>query len=128
EAAPRSEAEGDERRIPPGWWDAPKERATRGKLRQGGVAAPRSGAEGDELRIPPGSWDAPKERATRGKLRQGRPRADGLGILVVGRGGARLRRDHLQHAGVLIGEPQLRKAVVDELLAQAVLPPGREGV
>src|SRR5713226_6281965 len=69
-AARRSVAEPDELRIPPGSWDAPKERATRGKARgPGGGAARRSVAEPDELRIPPGSWDAPKEQATRGKAR-----------------------------------------------------------
>src|SRR5438067_774750 len=68
-AARRSAAEPDELRIPPGSWDAPKERATSGEGPgvQGGVAARRSAAEPDELRIPPGSWDAPKERATSGE-------------------------------------------------------------
>src|SRR5205085_8167082 len=38
-AAPRSAAEGDKLRIPPGSWDAPKERATRGKLERPALLA-----------------------------------------------------------------------------------------
>src|SRR5207237_2955939 len=62
-AAPRSAAEGDRLRIPPGTGNAPKERTLWSRQGvQGGVAAPRSAAEGDRLRIPPGTGNAPKER------------------------------------------------------------------
>src|SRR5205807_6488529 len=67
-AAPRTVAEGDELRIPPGSSNTPKEWTTTGKEGgvQGGVAAPRTVAEGDELRIPPGSSNTPKEWTTTG--------------------------------------------------------------